>query len=229
MNNEIQFILYQLPEEEGKVQVVIKDETIWATQKAMAQLFDVGVPDISKHLKKKYETGELERESTISKMETVVNRGFRYRLNHKLLPGHPDLVLRKYRTCIFVNGCFWHGHNVALPQTSDGRCQMEGGGTICPLPLGSSACCKIPTTNHDFWVAKIRRNKERDKEEQKQLAAMGWHCITVWECELKPSQREQTLDSIAFTLNHIYLQDHSVPKLYEPMEEETGMLMVAEQ
>ena len=77
MNNEIQFLLYQLPEEEGKVQVIIKDETIWATQKAMAQLFDVGVSDISKHLKKKYETGELERESTISKMETVVNRGFR--------------------------------------------------------------------------------------------------------------------------------------------------------
>ena len=77
MNNEIQFILYQLPEGDGKVQVVIKDETIWATQKAMAQLFDVGVSDISKHLKKKYETGELERESTISKMETVVNRGFR--------------------------------------------------------------------------------------------------------------------------------------------------------
>ena len=86
-------------------------------------------------------------------------RGFRYRLNHKRLPGHPDLVLRKYRTCIFVNGCFWHGHLVELSK-------MEG-----------SACCKIPTTNHDFWVAKIRRNKERDKEEQKQLAAMGWHCI----------------------------------------------------
>ena len=77
MNQEIQFILYQLPEEDGKVQVVIKDETIWATQKAMAQLFDVGVPDISKHLKKKYETGELDKVTTISKMETVVNRGFR--------------------------------------------------------------------------------------------------------------------------------------------------------
>ena len=48
-------------------------------------------------------------------------RGFKYRLNHKRLPGHPDLVLRKYRTCIFVNGCFWHGHGVALPQMSDGR------------------------------------------------------------------------------------------------------------
>lgn len=77
MGNEIQFILYQLPDEEGKIQVVIKDETIWATQKAMAQLFDVGVPDISKHLKKKFETGELDKTTTISKMETVVNRGFR--------------------------------------------------------------------------------------------------------------------------------------------------------
>lgn len=73
----MQFILYQLPDDEGKVQVVIKDETIWATQKAMAALFDVGVPDISKHLKKKFETGELDKNTTISKMETVVNRGFR--------------------------------------------------------------------------------------------------------------------------------------------------------
>ena len=71
MGNEIQFILYQLPDEEGKIQVVIKDETIWATQKAMAALFDVGVPDISKHLKKKFETGELDKNTTISKMETV--------------------------------------------------------------------------------------------------------------------------------------------------------------
>ena len=110
-------------------------------------------------------------------------RGFRYRLNHKGLPGHPDLVLRKYRTCIFVNGCFWHGH--------------EG-------------CSKIPSTNREFWEAKIRRNKERDIETQKELAKMGWHCITVWECELKPNAREKTLDSLAFTLNHIFLQDHSI-------------------
>ena len=143
------------------------------------------------------------------------SRGFRYRLNHKRLPGHPDLVLRKYRTCIFVNGCFWHGHGVTITNNQ------------YPITEGSE-CCKIPKTNREFWVAKIRRNKERDKEEQKKLAAMGWHCITVWECELKPSLREQTLDSIAFTLNHIYLQDHSVPKPYEPMEEEMGMPMAAE-
>ena len=123
-------------------------------------------------------------------------RGFRYRLNHKRLPGHPDLVLRKYRTCIFVNGCFWHGHHVALPQIDNGQ-----------LIIDNSECCKIPKTNREFWVAKIRRNKERDREEQRKLAAMGWHCITVWECELTPKKREETLESIAFTLNHIYLQD----------------------
>ena len=77
MNNEIQFILYQLPDEEGKVQVVIKDETIWATQKAMAQLFGVGKPAISKHLNHIFEEGELNRDTTVSKMEIVVNRGFR--------------------------------------------------------------------------------------------------------------------------------------------------------
>ena len=73
MNNEIQFILYQLPEEEGKVQVVIKDETIWATQKAMAQLFDVNIPAISKHLKNIFDEGELAEDSVISKMETTAD------------------------------------------------------------------------------------------------------------------------------------------------------------
>ena len=142
------------------------------------------------------------------------SRGFRYRLNHKRLPGHPDLVLRKYRTCIFVNGCFWHGHNVALPQIDNGEWIIE-----------NSECCKIPKTNREFWVAKIRRNKERDKEEQRKLAEMGWHCITVWECELKPSKREETLESIAFTLNHIFLQDRKCKmvdvKMYPQLDEES--------
>ena len=139
-------------------------------------------------------------------------RGFRYRLNHKRLPGHPDLVLRKYRTCVFVNGCFWHGHLVESNT-------ME-----------SSACCKIPKTNREFWVAKIRRNKERDKEEQRKLAAMGWHCITVWECELTPKRREETLESLAFTLNHIWLQDHGTFVNLHPKQEEEGnqMPMAAE-
>lgn len=125
-----------------------------------------------------------------TKPEIIVRKylwrhGFRYRLNNPRLPGHPDIVLRKYRTCIFVNGCFWHGH--------DG-CKYF----------------RMPRTNVDFWTKKIKRNKERDREEQQQLAKMGWHCITVWECELKPQVKDKTLQSLAFTLNHIFLQDHSV-------------------
>ena len=150
-----------------------------------------------------------------TKPEMIVRRGlwrmgFRYRLNHKRLPGHPDLVLKKYRTCIFVNGCFWHGHNVDI--------------TI----FENTDCCKIPKTNREFWIEKIRRNKERDIEEQKRLAEMGWHCITIWECELKPSKREATLKSLAYTLNKIWLDDHAViGKPYELPEEE--MLKAAEE
>ena len=86
-------------------------------------------------------------------------RGFRYRLNHKRLPGRPDLVLRKYRTCIFVNGCFWHGHLVDMQV------------------LENSECCKIPNTNRDFWIEKIRRNKERDREE---AAHIGQHGLALY-------------------------------------------------
>ncbi len=131
----------------------------------------------------------------------LFSRGFRYRLNHPRLPGHPDLVLRKYRTVIFVNGCFWHGHE---------DCKYF----------------RLPKTNIDFWQNKIERNKERDKKEQCQLAMMGWHCITVWECQLKPKVRNQTLESLAYTLNHIYLEDRKI-KTYKIAEQDDS-LMAAE-
>jgi DNA mismatch endonuclease (patch repair protein) len=119
--------------------------------------------------------------------------GFRYKLNHPHLPGHPDIVLRKYRTCIFVNGCFWHKH--------------EG--------------CKyfvVPKTRTDFWLNKINRNQERDKEVKKQLAKMGWHSITIWECELKPSNKDKTLESLLDTLNKIFLLNNGV-KSYDTIDE----------
>jgi len=148
-----------------------------------------------------------------TKPEMVVRRwlwghGFRYRLNHPRLPGKPDIVLRKYRTCVFVNGCFWHGHHVSLPlpSTTEG---VDNG----QLTIENSECCKIPKTNREFWVAKIRRNQERDLEVQHELAAMGWHSITIWECELKPKVRERTLEALGYTLNRIFLQDHSRCKM----------------
>ena len=147
------------------------------------------------------------------------SRGFRYRLNSPRLPGHPDVVLKKYRTCIFVNGCFWHGHGVALPQIENGELIIE-----------NSECCKIPQTNREFWVAKIRRNQERDIEEQKKLAEMGWHSITIWECELTPKKRDATLKSLVYTLNKIWLEEHAVVgKPYPEITEEDGMLKAAEE
>ena len=86
--------------------------------------------------------------------------GFRFRLNYSRLPGKPDIVLPKYKTVIFVNGCFWHGH--------------EG--------------CKyfvIPKTRTEWWLNKINRNKTRDQENRVKLQEMGWNDVTVWECEIK--------------------------------------------
>ena len=173
--------------------------------------------------------------------------GYRYRLNHPRLPGKPDIVMRKYRTCIFVNGCFWHGHHVQLQtaQIDNGKwkiqnsecCKIDLGNQrrapasqtysissddACCISVQSSECCKIPKTNREFWVAKIRRNQERDLKVQRELAAMGWHSITIWECELKPKVREKTLESLAYTLNKIFLQDHSI-RHYEIPEEEPMM------
>lgn len=127
----------------------------------------------------------------------LFSRGFRYRLNHPKLPGKPDIVLRKYRTCIFVNGCFWHKH--------------EG--------------CKYfvePKTRTEFWMNKINRNQERDKEVKQQLAKMGWHSITIWECELKPSNKDKTLESLFYTLNKIFLLNYRV-KPYKIVGEEMVM------
>ena len=147
-----------------------------------------------------------------TKPEMVVRRylwehGYRYRLNHPRLPGKPDIVMRKYRTCIFVNGCFWHGHH-----TQTIICNSQ-------FIVESSECCKIPKTNTEFWVDKIKRNKERDLRVQRELAAMGWHCITIWECELKPAKRENTLESLIYTLNKIFLQDRTIKRYEIPNEE----------
>ena len=92
----------------------------------------------------------------------LFSKGFRYRKNDRRLPGTPDIVLPKYRTVIFVNGCFWHGH--------------EG----CRYFV-------VPKTNTEFWVNKINTNIERDRCKQETLKELGWNVIVVWECELKPA------------------------------------------
>ena len=86
--------------------------------------------------------------------------GYRFRLHRKDLPGKPDLVLPKYRTAIFVNGCFWHQHK---------ECKYS----------------RLPKTNIDFWKRKLEGNSQRDKLNQSKLKDMGWKVIIIWECQIK--------------------------------------------
>lgn len=114
--------------------------------------------------------------STDTKPEMLVRRflhaqGLRYTLHSKKLPGRPDIVLPKYRTVIFVHGCFWHGH---------ARCKYY----------------VVPKTRTDWWLHKINTNKTNDAKAVKALKKDGWKIITVWECKLKPGKMEKTLLSL---------------------------------
>ena len=113
--------------------------------------------------------------STNSKPEEIVrkylfSKGFRYRKNVRALPGCPDIVLPKYRTVIFVNGCFWHKHD-------------------CPRFVW-------PSSNQEYWQPKILRNVERDQINRQELQTLGWKVITVWECELKKKVRDTRLAEV---------------------------------
>lgn len=101
----------------------------------------------------------------------LFSQGFRYRRNVKKLPGTPDIVMKKYKTVIFINGCFWHAH--------------EG--------------CKyfvLSDNNKEFWKEKLFRNRERDFEKKVQLEKLGWKVITIWECQLKKDKIDETLENL---------------------------------
>lgn len=129
---------------------------------------------MDKHSKEVRSYNMSQIRSTNSKPEIMVrkylfSKGLRYRKNVKTLPGKPDIVLPKYKTIVFVNGCFWHGHK---------NCKYF----------------VMPKSNIEFWNEKISRNVKRDEEIHRKLSAAGWNVIVVWECELKKDKRENTLE-----------------------------------
>ena len=140
------------------------------------------------------------------------SHGYRYRLNVKSVPGKPDIVLRPYRTAIFVNGCFWHGH-----QVESGKMKVE-----------SSECCKIPQTNRSFWLEKIRRNQERDQRNYALLQDNGWQVIVVWESQLKPDKIERTMREVELALNNNLLSFYKHNPLPYSNDEYEPLPMAAE-
>ena len=153
--------------------------------------------------------------------------GYRYRLNVKSVPGSPDIVMRRYRTAIFVNGCFWHGHNVVFPDVETWRAESLHGNTY---PVENSDCCKIPNSNREFWVNKIRRNQERDQQNYRVLWENGWQVIVVWECQLKPKRLEQTMLRVELLLNENLLKIYGCkPSGYSICREEDVPMVAEEQ
>jgi DNA mismatch endonuclease (patch repair protein) len=102
--------------------------------------------------------------------------GYRYKLHDKSLPGKPDIVLPKYKTVIFVNGCFWHGH------------------THCKYYV-------VPKTKTEWWLNKINGNITNDAKAITALKKNGWKIITIWECRLKPAKVEKTLNTLLYTFS----------------------------
>lgn len=131
--------------------------------------------DIKTKEQRSYNMARIRSKDT--KPEAIVRKylfrkGLRYRKNDSRYPGKPDIVLPKYRTMIFINGCFWHAH--------------EG----CPL-------FKIPQSNTEFWVEKLQANKRRDSETYRQLNESNWRVLVLWECQLKNRTiRNKTLESL---------------------------------
>ena len=109
--------------------------------------------------------------------------GFRFRLHQRTLPGKPDLVLPKHNVCIFVHGCFWHGHN-------------------CPM-------FKLPSTRRDFWSQKIRGNQTRDVLATASLIELGWRVLTVWECSLRGPGRLEEQAILRYSAAFIQANDQS--------------------
>jgi DNA mismatch endonuclease (patch repair protein) len=133
-------------------------------------------------------------------------RGFRYRVNDKHLPGKPDIVLSKYKTVIFLHGCFWHRH--------------EG--------------CKYaytPKTNTKFWIDKITSNTKRDKINMQKLTALGWNVLTVWECEIRHTYKHNITPLVDRITTDLLAHSPNYPKklslkFYEEIEDK--IMMVAE-
>ena len=123
-------------------------------------------PEVRSYNMSRIRSKNTKPEDTVSRY--LFSRGLRYRKNDRRYPGKPDIVLPKYRTIVFVHGCFWHCH--------DG----------CPDFV-------VPKSNPDYWIPKLERNRQRDINDVAALQKAGWHIIIVWECELKKAARAERL------------------------------------
>ena len=140
------------------------------------KLTDNHSPDVRRYNMSRIRSKNTAPEELVRKY--LFSKGFRYRKNDRKLPGKPDIVLPKYKTVIFVNGCFWHLHN----------CEKF----------------KWPKSNQEYWVPKLENNARRDHDNYNILRELGWNVIIVWECELSKKKREETLNRVLNLLTIVH-------------------------
>lgn len=131
------------------------------------------MPDVHSPTQRSYNMSRIKGKDTKPELlvrKFLFSKGFRYRVNDKRLPGKPDIVLPKYKTVIFVNGCFWHGHDGCKHAT-------------------------LPKTRIDWWANKLAKNQENDRKYYSALQIAGWMVIVVWTCDLQ-TQPKQTLNNL---------------------------------
>lgn len=143
---------------------------------------DIYAPGKRSAIMSKIRSKDTKPEMLVRKL--LFNSGFRYRLHRSDLPGKPDLVLPKYRTVVFVNGCFWHGH--------------EGCSRF-----------KLPSEHNQFWKEKIRSNQARDREVERELLSRGWRILTIWQCACLKSR----LDLLFALVNDFLTSDRTVGQI----------------
>jgi DNA mismatch endonuclease, patch repair protein len=136
---------------------------------------DVFEPEARSYIMSKIKKTDTKPEIKVRKY--LFKNGFRFRLHDKHIMGNPDIVLKKYKTVIFVNGCFWHAHK---------GCKLN----------------KPPKSNLNYWLPKIKKNVERDKNNQIVLTVQGWKVLTVWECELESRSLDVTLENLVKKLRN---------------------------
>lgn len=173
--------------------------------------------------------------SKATKPELLVRKwlwshGYRYRLNVRSVPGSADIVMRKYRTAIFVNGCFWHRHRVRIDNRAEGDARLEAQSSSAlpkthsrpseglpvsfedPISEGPQwRPCKyatMPKSNADFWNHKFAANQARDERNYRLLQEAGWQVVILWTCQLTPALLEQTMNKVAVALNENLLKQY---------------------
>jgi DNA mismatch endonuclease (patch repair protein) len=184
------------------IQIILATKIVKKNKFVFERVFIMDIWDKEKRSKVMSKIRSKNTNPELTLRKALFAKGFRYRINDKKLPGKPDIVFPKYKTAIFIHGCFWHGHE-------DCNCKIA----------------HIPKSNVEYWSNKIAKNKKRDAENYTKMQALGWNVITIWECEISKKNIGAILNDISKKLKLTKYKSFKIT-IYEEIE--NNIVKVAE-